>query len=240
MVVVPQVLDLFWSAIEREVEKRGKTATFDRLRGIARHLPMGIRRWLFGNVHAQLGGSPSAVRVGRGVPAAGSPAGLGGPRRHRPAGLRRDRDRDRQLHDARGPRPGHGRAAAGRDPDAPRRRRRGPVPRRDRCSRATGTNPEATAAAFTEDGWYRPATSATSTPEGRLILSGRMKDIIVLPNGFNVYPEDIENALRVAGIRDSVVARDEARSDRSRRARRHDARRPRPTRPRSARDSMPP
>src|SRR6185436_793347 len=38
------------------------------------------------------------------------------------------------------------------------------------------------------------------------ILSGRTKDIIVLPNGFNVYPEDIENALRVAGIRDSVVS----------------------------------
>jgi long-chain acyl-CoA synthetase len=34
---------------------------------------------------------------------------------------------------------------------------------------------------------------------------GRNKDIIVLPNGFNVYPEDIENALRVAGVRDSVV-----------------------------------
>jgi long-chain acyl-CoA synthetase len=32
-----------------------------------------------------------------------------------------------------------------------------------------------------------------------------MKDIIVLPNGFNVYPEDIENALRIAGLRDSVV-----------------------------------
>ena len=29
--------------------------------------------------------------------------------------------------------------------------------------------------------------------------------MIVLPNGFNVYPEDIENALRVAGLRDSVV-----------------------------------
>ena len=50
-----------------------------------------------------------------------------------------------------------------------------------------------------------PATSATSTTRGRLILSGRIKDIIVLPNGFNVYPEDIENALRIAGIRDSVV-----------------------------------
>ena len=34
---------------------------------------------------------------------------------------------------------------------------------------------------------------------------GRTKDIIVLPNGLNVYPEDIENALRVAGVRDSVV-----------------------------------
>ena len=34
---------------------------------------------------------------------------------------------------------------------------------------------------------------------------GRIKDIIVLPNGLNVYPEDVENALRTAGIRDSVV-----------------------------------
>ena len=29
--------------------------------------------------------------------------------------------------------------------------------------------------------------------------------MIVLPNGFNVYPEDIENALRIAGLRDSLV-----------------------------------
>ena len=27
----------------------------------------------------------------------------------------------------------------------------------------------------------------------------------MLPNGFNVFPEDLENALRVAGIRDSVA-----------------------------------
>ena len=66
-------------------------------------------------------------------------------------------------------------------------------------------NPEATAAAFTEDGWYKTGDIGHFDPEGRLILSGRMKDIIVLPNGFNVYPEDIENALRIAGIRDSVV-----------------------------------
>jgi long-chain acyl-CoA synthetase len=66
-------------------------------------------------------------------------------------------------------------------------------------------DPAATAAAFTDDGWYRTGDIGHFDRDGRLILSGRTRDIIVLPNGFNVYPEDIENALRVAGIRDSVV-----------------------------------
>ena len=66
-------------------------------------------------------------------------------------------------------------------------------------------DPVATAAAFTPDGWYRTGDIGHLDPAGRLILSGRIKDMIVLPNGFNVYPEDIENALRIAGIRDSVV-----------------------------------
>ena len=38
-----------------------------------------------------------------------------------------------------------------------------------------------------------------------MVLSGRTKDSIALPNGFKVYPEDLENALRNAGIRDSIV-----------------------------------
>jgi long-chain acyl-CoA synthetase len=63
----------------------------------------------------------------------------------------------------------------------------------------------ATSAALSSDGWYRTGDIGRFDADGRLILMGRNKDIIVLPNGFNVYPEDIENALRVAGIRDSVV-----------------------------------
>ncbi len=66
-------------------------------------------------------------------------------------------------------------------------------------------NPEATVAAHTADGWYKSGDLGQLDEKGRLHLHGRKKDIIVLPNGFNVYPEDIENALRVAGIRDSVV-----------------------------------
>ena len=66
-------------------------------------------------------------------------------------------------------------------------------------------NPEATAAAFTEDGWYKSGDLGQLDDKGRLHLHGRKKDMFVLPNGFNVFPEDIENALRVAGIRDSVA-----------------------------------
>jgi len=66
-------------------------------------------------------------------------------------------------------------------------------------------NPEATAAAFTDDGWYQSGDLGQLDAQGRLHLHGRKKDIIVLPNGFNVYPEDLENALRIAGVRDSVA-----------------------------------
>jgi long-chain acyl-CoA synthetase len=66
-------------------------------------------------------------------------------------------------------------------------------------------DPAATADAFTPDGWYRSGDLGALDARGRLHLHGRKKDIIVLPNGFNVFPEDIENALRVAGIGDSVV-----------------------------------
>ena len=79
--------------------------------------------------------------------------------------------------------------------------------------------PEATAAAFTEDGWYKTGDIGHFDDEGRLILSGRMKDIIVLPNGFNVYPEDIENALRDRRHPRLGRARDEARADRGDRPR---------------------
>ena len=59
MVVVPQVLDLFWSAIEREVAKRGRTTA---LRPPAGDRPAPADRpppRLFRSVHAQLGGASS-------------------------------------------------------------------------------------------------------------------------------------------------------------------------------------
>ena len=135
MVVVPQVLDLFWSAIEREVEKRGRTKR-------VRPAPVGRPPPPDAVPPAALRERPRPARrplppvpVVRGVPPAGAPAGLGGPRRHGPAGLRRHRDGHRDLHDARRPRAGHGRARPRGHRDADRRRRRDPVPRPDRVQR---------------------------------------------------------------------------------------------------------
>ena len=56
MVVVPQVLDLFWTAIEREVEQRGGRRPSSGLRRLARRLPYALRRLIFRRVHARLGG----------------------------------------------------------------------------------------------------------------------------------------------------------------------------------------
>jgi long-chain acyl-CoA synthetase len=66
-------------------------------------------------------------------------------------------------------------------------------------------DPAATDRAIDEEGWYHTGDIGQLDDAGRLVLSGRTKDRIVLPNGFKVYPEDLENALRNAGIRDSVV-----------------------------------
>ncbi len=204
MVVVPQVLDLFWSAIEREVDKRGRTTAFARLRAVARRLPMGWRPRLFGSIHKQLGGHFRLfLSAGAFLPPALQEAweDLGVTVLQGYGATETGTGSSTRLHD-------HGLGTVGTPPEGVAMRIaeggeiqfKGPT-----VFHGYWQNPTATAEAFTEDGWYRTGDIGHLDPEGRLILSGRIKDIIVLPNGFNVYPEDIENALRIAGIRDSVV-----------------------------------
>lgn len=204
MVVVPQVLDLFWSAISREVEKQGRTAAFDRLRGIARHLPYAARRWLFSSVHRQLGGHFRLfLSSGAFLPPAlqQSWEDLGVTILQGYGATETGTGSCTTMAD-------HGPGTVGRVPEGIELRLsdEGEVQFRGRTVfKGYWNAPDLTAAAFTPDGWYRTGDLGHFDPEGRLILSGRIKDMIVLPNGFNVYPEDIENALRVAGLRDVVV-----------------------------------
>jgi long-chain acyl-CoA synthetase len=204
MIVVPQVLDLFWSAIEREVEKTGRTKVFDRLRRVARHLPLAARRLIFRSVHRQLGGGFRLfVSAGAFLPPALQQAweDMGVIVMQGYGATETGTGSCTTLED-------HGLGTVGRPPAGIEMRIaeggeiqfRGPT-----LFRGYWDAPEKTAEAFTDDGWYRTGDIGHLDGAGRLILSGRIKDIIVLPNGFNVYPEDLENALRIAGIRDSVI-----------------------------------
>lgn len=65
--------------------------------------------------------------------------------------------------------------------------------------------PEATARAF-EGGWFHTGDVGDLEPSGQLRILGRKKEMIVTPEGLNVFPEDVERVLnRTAGVRDSAV-----------------------------------
>lgn len=56
------------------------------------------------------------------------------------------------------------------------------------------------------DGWFRTGDMGETDENGRLYFKGRRKNVIVTPAGMNVYPEDLEKAVRgQAGVRDCVV-----------------------------------
>ena len=72
-------------------------------------------------------------------------------------------------------------------------------------------NPEATAKAFTADGWLRTGDLGSLTPDGRLRMTGRLKDVFRV-GGENVAPAEVEEVLlahsavqtaQVVGVPDS-------------------------------------
>lgn len=205
MVVTPQLLDLFWKGIEREVERQRRTSLFRRLRAVARRLPYALRRLVFRSVHSRLGGHLRLFVVagaflppdlqeawedlgvvvvqGYGATECG-PAAATSEHDHptatvgrtvAPVQLRLDSDDSEILVSGPTVMPGYWR------------------------------DPAASAAVLDADGWYHTGDIGQVDERGNLVLVGRKRNIIVLPNGLNVYPEDIENVLTECGLTQAVV-----------------------------------
>ena len=57
-------------------------------------------------------------------------------------------------------------------------------------------NKKATAEVFTRDGWFKTGDLARIDDEGYVMITGRIKDIIVTAGGKNISPQNIENDLK--------------------------------------------
>src|SRR5205823_10088970 len=56
------------------------------------------------------------------------------------------------------------------------------------------------------DGWYSTGDVASIDPSGNITLTGRAKELLVLPSGLKVWPSDVEDVLRGdPAVKEAVV-----------------------------------
>ena len=205
LLAVPQVVKLLNNAIERRVDADGRRATFERLHTVARHLPMWARRLLFRPVLSRLGGALEYLAVG------GAAMNPNIARRWQEMGVvslqgygatetspvvaftRVEHNRIGTV----------GEVIPGVDvriaPDGEI------LVHGPNVFKGYWERPEATAAVL-EDGWYHTGDHGILDKDGFLTLQGRKKDMLVMPDGTKVHPDDIEQVLtRDPRVRDATV-----------------------------------
>ena len=67
-------------------------------------------------------------------------------------------------------------------------------------------NEKATKAVIDPDGWFHTGDLATMSPDGHFFVRGRSKNMLLGPNGQNIYPEEIEDKLNsMAMVNESII-----------------------------------
>jgi long-chain acyl-CoA synthetase len=196
LLIVPQGLELLTNAIVRRVDQEGRRQRFEQLHRVARRLPRPMRRLLFRPVLAQFGGRLHTIGVGASaleVDVAQRWIDMGvqilqgyGATEMGPV-VTFTRPERNVLGTVGEPIPGI-EVRIGDDGEI---LARGP-------GRFLGYwhNDEATAKAIDADGWYHTGDLGAMTEAGMLSFRGRKKDMLALPDGQKVYPEDVEAVLR--------------------------------------------
>jgi long-chain acyl-CoA synthetase len=201
---VPQVLTLLMNGIEREAAARGKLGLLNRLRRVAAPLPPAVRKKLFRSVLSRFGGKLDLIASGGATidpevqlkwEAMGIAVVEGyGTTECSPVVTINPRN-DRRIRSVGRPLPGQ-QVRIAEDGEV--------LVRGPNVFQGYWNNPQATAAVFDGE-WYRTGDLGY-IEDGYLYLKGRKKDLIVLSDGQNVYPEDVEAVLRhQPGVADAVV-----------------------------------
>ncbi len=77
-------------------------------------------------------------------------------------------------------------------------------------------DPKATAEVFDEEGYFKTGDYGKLDEEGWIYITGRLKNLIILSNGKNVYPEEIETEIsRIFGVSEVVVYAGESKAQNS-------------------------
>jgi long-chain acyl-CoA synthetase len=194
ILITPAAVRSLFIAIERKAASDGKGELFAKLRRIARRLPMRLRRILFISVHKNFGGRFRYIVSGGAAldPALGEAwRELGvevlqgyGLSETSPALTFNRLDRNR-FGSVGVPVPGVEVKIA----DDGEVLAKGP-----NIFKGYWENEEATRAALDGE-WFHTGDLGKFDDDGFLWLHGRKKDMIALPDGLKVYPEDVENVL---------------------------------------------
>ena len=194
ILITPAAVRSLFIAIERKAQSDGKGPLFAKLRRMARRLPMRLRRILFISVHKNFGGRFRYIVSGGAAldPALGEAwRELGvevlqgyGLSETSPA-LTFNRLGKNRFGSVGTPLPGV-EVKIAEDGEV--------LARGPNVFKGYWENEEATRAALDGE-WFHTGDLGRFDDDGFLWLQGRKKDMIALPDGLKVYPEDVENAL---------------------------------------------
>ena len=205
MIAVPQLLTMMGQALDEQLRARLPAPLYKGLNSLAERLPIERRRQMFFMIHRKLGGQLRLIASGGAALA---------PETHRQwerIGV--------QIVQGYGTSECSPVVAAGVPGETPIGSVGKPLPgvevklgpegelitRGPNVMRGYWKDSARTADVLV-DGWYATGDQARIDPAGNIWLLGRLKELIVLPSGVNVWPQDVEDVLRAhPAVKDAAV-----------------------------------